>query len=93
MQHLTAASLSGGLSGKGCQSQRSRPCRGHKTMAALAAALESQWGEAHWQSGRSMALWSTHAPAAAPTLCWGPLSHPDALVRCQLPWCPLMILA
>lgn len=48
-------------------------------MAALAAALEGQWGEAHRCSGHRILLWGTLG--AAPVLCWGPLSPPEVTVR------------
>ncbi len=48
-------------------------------MAALAAALEGQWGEAHRCSGHRMLLWGTLG--AVPVLCWGPLSPPEVTVR------------
>ena len=92
MQYLLLHLFLVGCPAKAVMNSCSRPRRGHKTMTALAAALESQWGEAHRQSGRRMALWSAHVSAAAPTLCWGALSHPDVLVRCRIPWGPLMIL-
>ena len=38
-------------------------------MAALAAALEGQWGEVHRYSGHRMLLWG--ALGAVPVLCWG----------------------
>ncbi len=42
-------------------------------MAALAAALEGQWGEAlQIGVGQRMLLWG--ALGAVPVLCWGPLS-------------------
>ena len=47
-------------------------------MAALAAALEGQWGEAHRCSGHRMLLWGTLG--AVPVLCWGPLSPPEVTV-------------
>ena len=48
-------------------------------MAALAAAVEGQWGEAHRRSGHRILLWGTLG--AVPVLCWGPLSPPEVTVR------------
>lgn len=54
-------------------------------MAALAAALEGQWGEVHRYSGHRMLLWG--ALGAVPVLCWGPLSPPEVTVRTYVILC------
>ena len=54
-------------------------CRGHKTMTALVAALEGQWGETYKGVGQRMLLWSTLG--AVPLLCWGSLSPSEVTVR------------